>query len=229
MTETTIVELPVRDAYDRWAESYDAYDNPMVFAAQRILERYRDHFARRDVVEFGCGTGRNLALFEEAGASSSIGLDLSDGMLARAAARGGDFRLLRQDLTHPVPLPDGSADLAVFCLVLEHVGDPATPLSEARRLLRRGGRVIVVEIHPDLANAGIGAHFRDGDQEVRMPTVPHRFSDHLNAFARAGLTVDSCREWCPRDFGDALPAKLTKRGPDRPLTVEFLLSERPSV
>jgi malonyl-CoA O-methyltransferase len=54
-----------------------------------------------------------------------------------------------------------------------------------------------------------------------MPTYPHRFCDYLNAFAGAGLRLNACREWRPRDFGSPAPLKALKRGPDFPLVVEF--------
>jgi malonyl-CoA O-methyltransferase len=219
--------LPVADAYDRWSASYDSDDNPLVFAAtQAIRAGFAD--ARRteggargaDIVEFGCGTGRNLALLKALGARTLTGCDLSEGMLAKARARDAAFRLLRHDMTRPLPLPDASADLVLFCLALEHVADLSAPLGEARRLLRPAGRVAVIEIHPFLAQEGVAAHFRDAAGEVRMPAFPHRFSDHLNAFAGAGLRVAACREWRARDLREP-PPKALKRGPDFPLLVEF--------
>ncbi|HZH27625.1 MAG TPA: methyltransferase domain-containing protein [Azospirillaceae bacterium] len=220
------VFLPVADAYDRWSGLYDSYDNPMVFAATAVIRAGLAgtpgwDVRGADVVEFGCGTGRNLAMLKAHGARTLVGCDLSVGMLAKARARDAAFRLLRHDMAEPLPLPDASADLVLFCLSLEHVGDPGAPLREARRLLRPSGRVAVIEIHPFVSQGGVSAHFRDEAGEVRMPTFAHRFCDHLNAFAGAGLRVDACREWRPRDLGPSVPAKVLKRGPDVPLVVEF--------
>ncbi|MFD2233502.1 class I SAM-dependent methyltransferase [Phaeospirillum tilakii] len=216
--------LPLAAAYDRWAPGYDVYDNPLLFAAGRVIERWAETVAGATVVEFGCGTGRNLARLGQAGAARLIGCDLSAGMLARARARGAGLLLFRHDITQPAPLAGGIADLVLFCLALEHVGDLAAPLAEARRLLRPGGRVVVIEIHPFLAQGDVQAHFRDGAVVVRMPTFAHRFADHLNAAAAAGLTVAACREWRPRDCDGAPPPKLFKRGPDQPVLVEFTLA-----
>jgi malonyl-CoA O-methyltransferase len=211
--------LSVAAAYDHWSRHYDGYDNPLVFAADQIVRGFAD--ARdKDVVEFGCGTGRNLAALKALGACGVTGLDLSDGMLAKARERDAGFRLLHYDMTQPVPLPDASADLVLFCLALEHVADLGHAFKESARLLRPAGRVAVIEIHPFLSQGGTAAHFRDEAGEVRMPTFPHRFSDYLNAFSTAALRVDTCREWRPRDFA-APPAKALKRGPDFPLVVEF--------
>lgn len=218
-----VVNLPVAEAYDRWSADYDAYDNPMVFAASRAVDALAQEVRGLAVLEFGCGTGRNLTVLKANGALRLVGLDLSDGMLAQARARDGAFDLRRQDMAQPVAEPDGAFGLILFSLTLEHVADIATPLKEARRLLAPGGRIVIVEIHPFLSLGGLGAHFVEGGETVRMPTVSHSFEGYLNAFAAVGLTVDACREWKPRDLGDDAPAKLFKRGADMPITVQFRL------
>jgi ubiquinone/menaquinone biosynthesis C-methylase UbiE len=168
----------------------------------------------------GAAPAATLAAFKALGARTATGLDLSDGMLAKARERDPSFRLLRHDMTQVVPLPHASADLVLFCLALEHIADLARALTEAGRLLRPAGRVAIVEIHPFVSQDGTAAHFRDQAGEVRMPTYPHRFSDYLNAFEAAGLRAAACREWRPRDLAEA-SAKMLKRGADFPLVVEF--------
>lgn len=220
MTEP-IVHLDVAAAYDRWSRLYDTYDNPMVFAAARIVATGLGDVVGADVVEFGCGTGRNLAAAIAGGARSTVGLDMSEGMLAKARERLAGTRLLVHDMGRPAPLPDRSTDLVLFCLTLEHVARIGLPIGEARRILRPGGRLVIVEIHPFLSLGGVAAHFKDGGEEVRMPVHPHRFCDFINAIAAAGLALRACREWTPADLGDGLPEKVLRRGPDAPLVVEF--------
>jgi len=215
--------LPVDEAYDRWAGEYDAADNPMVAGACRALETLGPLLAGREVFEFGCGTGRNLAAALRFGASGTAGCDLSRGMLDRARLRAPEARLFLQDMTAPLPLAAASVDLALFCLSLEHVADTAAPLREARRLLRPDGLAVVIEIHPFLACGGVAAHFEQGGATIRMPTYAHRFGDHLNAFAAAGLHTAACREWRAGDFGAAATAKMLKRGAEQPLLAQFVL------
>lgn len=222
MAERTVT-LPLADAYDRWSPFYDRYDNPMVFGASRIVERLAKDVSGRAVVEFGCGTGRNLFLLKQNGAVSVAGCDLSAGMLAQARERDPALVLFQQDMAQPLPLPDSSIDLALFSLALEHAADIVKPLREARRLLRPEGQVIVIEIHPFLSLSNVAAHFRDHETIVEMPTFPHQFSDYLNAAAAAELHIADAREWRPRDFSGSVPDKLFKRGPDCPLLVELML------
>lgn len=215
--------LPVDQAYDRWSRFYDTYDNPLVFAASQVMERVAERVAGLDVFEFGCGTGRNLALLKRAGAGRLAGCDFSSGMLAQARKANPDLALLQHDITQPLPLDVGCADLALFCLTLEHIGDFEAALRNAVRLVRPDGSIIIIEIHPFLALLDVAAHFYDDATLVEMPTFPHSFAEYLTAAANAGLRVSECREWRPRDLRQPVPAKLLKRGPDIPLLVEFTL------
>jgi malonyl-CoA O-methyltransferase len=220
MAET--VFLPVAEAYDRWSLQYDAQDNPMVAAAARILPVVAGDVAGCRAVEIGCGTGRNLAALKAAGAADLVGVDLSPGMLARAAARDAGFRLLQGAVGEAPPLPAASADLVLFSLVLEHVGELRPAFRDAARLLVPAGRVIVIEIHPWLAADGVAAHFRDAGGEVRMPTYRHRFSDYITAAVEAGLAVTACAEWAPADLGDGLTERARKRGEHHPLALSMV-------
>ncbi|WP_316224415.1 MULTISPECIES: class I SAM-dependent methyltransferase [unclassified Bradyrhizobium] len=222
MPETTVF-LPLVDAYDRWSAFYDRYDNPMVFGAWQIVRGIAERVAGQAVVEFGCGTGRNLQLLKQSGARSVAGCDLSAGMLARAREHDPALVLFHQDMAQPLPLADGVADLVLFSLALEHVAVLTPPLREAKRLLSSNGKIVLIEIHPFLTLSNVAAHFRDEGTVVTMPTFPHGFSDYLNAADESGLHIAACREWRPRDFDGPVPEKVLKRGPDVPLIVEFVL------
>lgn len=222
MQENSIF-LPIAEAYDRWSATYDTYDNPMVCGASRAVELLGPALRGKMVFEFGCGTGRNLLALKRLGAAGAAGCDLSPGMLAEARQRDPSLRLLQHDMTHPLPLDDGAIDCVLFCLTLEHLADLLPPLREARRLLQRTGSIEIIEIHPYVSMSGVAAHFRHGGEVVCMPTFPHSFSDHLNAFAGLGLRVSACREWRPKDFGDAVTGKMLKRGAEYPLLVQFTL------
>jgi malonyl-CoA O-methyltransferase len=214
--------LSVEDAYDRWASIYDAYDNPMVYMASQIVERWPEPVSDLRVFEYGCGTGRNLETISRKGAASVTGCDVSAGMLSLASRRGS-WPLLRHDMRLPVPLPDHSFDLALFCLTLEHLPDLQPPLVDAKRLVRPGGRIHIIEIHPFMSLTGAAARFEDDRSEVRMPTYPHQFDAYLNAFAKVGLGVQRSKEWKPVDVGNPPPLRNLRRGPDFPLTLEFTL------
>lgn len=101
------------------------------------------------VLDMGTGAGLLLpALLERAG--QVIAVDSSTAMLdmARRAvgSQGGrcDFRL--GDLEH-LPVADAEVDAVMACMVLHHLSQPQRAIAEARRALKPGGRLVVVDLH----------------------------------------------------------------------------------
>jgi ubiquinone/menaquinone biosynthesis C-methylase UbiE len=203
----------------------------MVFAANLALATGLGALKGQDCIEFGCGTGRNLAAMAASGARTLTGLDLSQEMLDVARTRNQAtssvaWTLMGQDMTAVIPLSGACANFVLFSLSLEHIADLAAPLAQARRLLRKGGMIRIVEIHPFLSLNGIAAHFRDGDEDITMPTFPHQFQNWVKAFQQTGLVIDALREWHGRDFGESAPIKITRHGPDRPWLLDVTLRAR---
>jgi ArsR family transcriptional regulator len=101
------------------------------------------------VGDLGTGTGhvaQALAPFVK----SVIAIDDSPAMLAAARRRLSPFSnvdLRRGDLT-ALPLENGELDVAVLFLVLPYLHEPALALREVRRVLRNGGRALVVDMLP---------------------------------------------------------------------------------
>jgi ArsR family transcriptional regulator len=97
--------------------------------------------------DLGCGSG---ALLEgmPARVQTIIGVDSSREMLAEARRRlekqGREFNLRIGELEH-LPLRDQEVDSAVINLVLHHLRNPREGLLEARRILRKGGTLIIVD------------------------------------------------------------------------------------
>jgi ubiquinone/menaquinone biosynthesis C-methylase UbiE len=214
-----IRHLGVKDAYDLWADGYDAQDNPMILGAAQILARRLPDFAGRAVAEFGCGTGRNLEMLARADAAPVVGVDLSPGMLAQARARVPRATLIEGDFAGAA-LPERAFDVVLFCLALEHASDLRGPLAAAKRALRGDGRVLVVEIHPDLAASGTSAHFERDGATISMPTYAHARADYADAATSVGLRLDRTADWRPRDFART-SARMLKRGPDAMLLIEL--------
>jgi ArsR family transcriptional regulator len=79
-----------------------------------------------------------------------IAIDASEEMLAAARERLAAHRNvdLRHGTLEALPLPDASVDAASLGLVLHHVADPAAVLSEAARVLRPGGRLLIIDMLP---------------------------------------------------------------------------------
>ncbi len=137
----------------------------------------------RDVVDVGCGQGRLVRWMRREGARV-VGVECGEILRARAVeadpAHAGDYV---DGVAQDLPLATESADLLVFSYSFHHVPIEAMPeaLSEARRVLRGGGRLYVLEPNP----AGVGAEsLRLVDDET---TAQLAAQNHLDAAAVAGL------------------------------------------
>lgn len=139
------------DHYDAFAEAYArANENGLFnrwYARPAVLDLLGDVTGRR-VLDAGCGSGPLVADLEERGATVA-GFDASPGMIRLARERLGDAADLKvADLTEPLPYDDESFDDALAVLVLHYLEDWTGPLAELRRVLRPGGRLVVVVNHP---------------------------------------------------------------------------------
>ncbi len=198
-------------AYDLWADTYDIDPNRTRELAGEVLRQCDLRLAGRDVLEIGCGTGRNTLWLGER-AENVLALDISEGMLrqARARVQSPRVRFLQHDISSPWPSADGSADVVIAMLVLEHVQRLQPIFGEAARVLRRGGDLFVCELHPMRQILGRQAEFtnpRTGERE-RVAAFLHDVSEYVNGGLQAGFTLGRLGEWRDTGAGRADPPRL---------------------
>jgi ArsR family transcriptional regulator len=99
------------------------------------------------VGDLGCGTGALLPTLAPH-VAGVIGVDGSEEMLAAARERVKDLPNveLRAGSLEALPLADDSLDAVTLMLVLHHLPAPAAALSEAARVLKPGGRLLIVDM-----------------------------------------------------------------------------------
>ena len=132
--------LDNRAYYDDFAGWYERerhmpYHRMLDDLEVEIVERYaRD----KQVLEVGCGTGLILHRVAEF-ARDARGIDLSAGMLEKAAARG---LAVAQASATELPIATASVDVAYSFKVLAHIPDIAGAMREMARVVKPGGYVI---------------------------------------------------------------------------------------
>ena len=97
------------------------------------------------VLECGAGTGGLRARLAARIGDRDLaytGLDWNPAVVERASANGVDLR--RADLNHSIPATDGAFDCVCALSVLEHLLNPCRFLLEAHRVLRPGGRLVLL-------------------------------------------------------------------------------------
>ena len=116
----------------------------------RVLDPYRQRTietAQGLVLEVGVGSGLNLPLYGPA-VTRVVAIDPSPELLRLTSRRTADVvipvSLLRASAEH-LPLADGVFDAIVMTWTLCSIPNPIAALTEMRRVLRPGGRLIFVE------------------------------------------------------------------------------------
>ncbi|HYZ88058.1 MAG TPA: class I SAM-dependent methyltransferase [Myxococcales bacterium] len=97
----------------------------------------------RLVADVGCGPGNSATQTRDA-VGSVAGIDPAPAMLRRARRRDPRLLLVRGDATR-LPLRDQSVDAVTFHSVLYLLPDQSAALREAARVLRPGGRAVLLE------------------------------------------------------------------------------------
>ncbi|MET7993900.1 class I SAM-dependent methyltransferase [Amycolatopsis sp. NPDC005232] len=167
---------------DVWDVHADAFDeqpdhglrDPVVRAAWRELLLSLLPKAPASVVDLGCGTGSLAVLLAEAG-FEVCGVDLSRRMLALAERKAAaaevqvDFR--HGDAADP-PCEPHAYDVVLVRHVLWAMPDPAAAVERWTRLLRPGGRLVLIEGHWS-TGAGLTA------TQCRALVLAHRREAHV--------------------------------------------------
>jgi ubiquinone/menaquinone biosynthesis C-methylase UbiE len=135
-----------RRRYDRIAPIYDAIEWLMELRFRRWRREIWDLVDGVDVLELGVGTGKNLRFHPPSMEITAI--DISERMLDRArrrAARLGSSARLQLADAQALPFDDASFDNVVATFLFCSVPDPVQGLREALRVLRPGGRLLLLE------------------------------------------------------------------------------------
>jgi len=137
-----------------------------------------DGAAGRDILEIGCGEG----MMFEGTATQPVQMDVSATRVRRALGKGR--RLLCAD-GYQLPFADQSFEVVLLVAVLEHTREPWRILAEARRVLKPGGRVVMVVPNDWTMSAG----------RLLLGKFPIRYPDHLTF-----TTPGRMRRWLREGF-----------------------------
>lgn len=163
MTLASATERFLRDFHDRlpggspraFAGVPVSDDQGLVHADtyQALVQRLQDGGTPAGpVLDLACGDGHLLALLRSTGRAVQ-GVDASSGELAAARARLGAAVPLHQARAQALPCADGSLAAVTCHMALMLMDSPATVLTELRRVLQPGGRLLAVVPQPRPAGA----------------------------------------------------------------------------
>jgi demethylmenaquinone methyltransferase / 2-methoxy-6-polyprenyl-1,4-benzoquinol methylase len=206
-------ERDVRRMFSHIAERYEWFDhlasvgNDLLWRPRALwdLARFAPGAPLARVLDLGCGTGELTRLLaRRAPGARVVGADFTDAMLRVAERRTrratGKPRIgyARATALH-LPFGDGTFDLVTSAFLARNLSDLDAALREMRRVLRPGGRLLILDITEPLSPA-FGAVF-------------HAYFDHIVPWL--GAAVDSAGPY------RYLPESL-RRLPSRPAFLDAL-------
>ncbi len=199
-------KMRIQDAYTRWSTTYDSDRNLTRDLDQLATESALADRTYQNVLEMGCGTGKNTALLARIG-RNILALDFSPGMLQQAKAKIDSRNVLFvvADLTKSWPCKTESFELIVCNLVLEHVEDLAPIFAQASQVLAEGGLFFISELHPFRQYQGKQALFQSDEETVAIHAFVHHLSDFIDAAEENGFSFRTMKEWWHEEDQNNVP------------------------
>ena len=139
--------MSAHNHYSRFLAS--VYDTALLFPIGKIRKSVRDILINEggeSVIDLCCGTGNQIRYLQKAGIPNLLGVDVSANMLQQAWRRGLKDICLQKDASQ-TGFEDDAFDAAImsFCLHETQAITAEKIFNEARRIVRPGGRLIVVD------------------------------------------------------------------------------------
>jgi SAM-dependent methyltransferase len=187
-----------------YAEGTTIQEKLAAQAASRYrLDPHIPDFARfergagRRVLEIGVGMGADHLRWAEAGPGNLVGIDLTWRALAwtaqRLSASSQPQRLAMGD-AECLPFPSDSFDIVYSWGVLHHSPDTAGAFREVHRVLRPGGRALLMIYHrPSIVGVMLWLRYGLGRGRPQR-TLTEMYAEHLESPGTKGYTVDEARQ-----------------------------------
>ena len=202
-------EIQSRRFFDSLAPNWEVMKQSIIGELDLVGEIIKRVPSTDSAADLGCGSGALLEGMAER-VQAVIGVDSSREMLLEAGRRlekkGREFDLRIGEIEH-LPLRDQEVDSAVINLVLHHLRNPGEGLLEARRVLRKGGTLIVVDFckhEEEIMRSRYGDHwlgFSTREIELWLEEAGFTIEEQQLFPVRMGLTVVLYRSTMQVDSG----------------------------
>jgi ubiquinone/menaquinone biosynthesis C-methylase UbiE len=168
------------EAYDIWAESYDAQPgNLMLDMDEAIFSELLKgvDLTGKQVADIGCGTGRHWLKISTKNPAGITGFDVSSGMLRRLEQKFPKAKTyqITDDLFSDIPA--ASYDVILSTLTVAHIKNIEEALQAWCRILKPSGDFIITDFHPNALAFGGKRTFQHNRKSIAIQNFVHYVYD----------------------------------------------------
>lgn len=173
---STVKERDVVEAYDIWAENYDAQPgNLMLDLDELVFGELLDtiDIKHKEVADIGCGTGRHWPKILKEDLAGLTGFDVSPGMLNKLEEKFPGAK------THTITdnqfsaIADNTYDVILSTLTVAHIENIEEALQAWSRVLKTTGDIIITDFHPDALASGGQRTFKHNKGHIAVRNFVH--------------------------------------------------------
>ena len=174
------VEKEASEAYDIWSSYYDNQpDNLMLYLDSLLFNDLLKNLklSNKEVVDFGCGTGRHWNTIMVSNPHRLLGLDVSIGMLKQLQTKfpHADVGIITDNSLSFIT--DRSIDIVISTLTIAHIADCNELIKSLSRILKTGGDILLTDFHPNVLANGGKRNFQISGQRIKIKNYVHSLKD----------------------------------------------------
>ena len=189
-----IKEREVVEAYDIWAENYDAQPGNLMMDLDELLfikMLATIDVSNKQVADIGCGTGRHWARIFKNSPACLTGFDVSPGMLAKLRGKFPAAQIYTVTDNHFAAIKNATYDVIVSTLTVAHIENLEGALNAWCRILKLKGDIIITDFHPDALAFGGKRTFKHNNTQIAVRNFVHPTATIKETLFKNGFTLIS--------------------------------------
>jgi ubiquinone/menaquinone biosynthesis C-methylase UbiE len=197
ISPTIIEDKNVVEAYDIWAENYDAQPGNLMLDLDEILftKLLLDlTIENKTIADIGCGTGRHWAKIFQHNPAGLTGFDVSPGMLKKLNDKFPEAKTHVITNNHFEDIADDTYDIILSTLTVAHIEDIEKALQTWCRITKKHGDMIITDFHPNALASGGKRTFRHGNKHIAVQNFVHTTDIIKQILLKEGFTVITHQE-----------------------------------
>lgn len=188
--------MNTQEKYDLWSLDYsDNPINPLMESEHKIITNFVEPIIRgKSVIDAGCGCGRISKLCHKSGAKNIFAFDISNGMLDKfnSIKCFDGIEIVNGNILN-IPTKE-LYDVYISSLVVGHVPDLKRVLSEAKRVVKSGGFIMISDFHPIRAHCGFTRSFNVNQENIQLEHYIHTLEHWIKCINDLELSLIMVKE-----------------------------------